>query len=101
MSEIIKFYARSFPFKDHLFNENTVKDVKSLIWWLALKDNISSGTLDVITKFFTTVASSAGIEHIFSTYSIVHSKLKNRLKVEKSSKLVSIFKTLNKEFVTE
>jgi len=51
--------------------------------------------LEVVTLLFTAVASSAGIERIFSTYGLVHSKIRNRLGVEKSSKLVAIFKSLN------
>jgi len=45
--------------------------------------------------FLLNVASSAGIGRIFSWFGIVHSTLKNRIGVEKSSKLVSVFKSLN------
>lgn len=37
MSEIISFQARAFPFKNYLFSESTVKNIKPLTWWLALK----------------------------------------------------------------
>ncbi|KAL4135526.1 hypothetical protein QTP88_007132 [Uroleucon formosanum] len=37
MSEIITFQARTFLFKDYLFSESTVKNIKPLTWWLALK----------------------------------------------------------------
>lgn len=96
MTEIIKFQARSFPFKEYLFSESAVKNIKPLTWWLALKNTISHEMLEVVTKLFTAVASSAGIERIFSTYGLVHSKIRNMLEVEKSSKLGAIFKSLNK-----
>jgi len=41
------------------------------------------------------VGSSAGVERIFSTFGLVHSKLRNRLGVEKAGKLVFIYKLLN------
>lgn len=54
--------------------------------------------LSLVTKLFTASASSAGVERIFSSYGLVHSKLRHRLGIQKSSKLVSIFKSLNKDF---
>lgn len=41
------------------------------------------------------VNSSASIERIFSKFGLVHSKLRNRLGVEKAGKLVIIFRVLN------
>lgn len=101
MSEIISFQARAFPFKDYLFSESTVKNIKPLTWWLCLKNNIINEMLEVVTRLFTAVASSAGIERIFSTYGLVHSKIRNRLGVDKSSKLVAFFKSLNKHCDTK
>lgn len=57
--------------------------------------------LEVVTLLFTAVASSPGIERIFSTYGLVHTKIRNRLGVEKSSKLVAICKSLNKHCDTK
>jgi len=51
--------------------------------------------LTIAKRLHSTVASSAGIERIFSSFGIVHTTLRNRLGVEKSSKLVSVFKSLN------
>lgn len=50
---------------------------------------------DLSMQLHTAVASSAGIERLFSTFGLVHSKLRNRLGTEKASKLVSIIRTLN------
>ncbi|KAF0714582.1 Dimer Tnp hAT domain-containing protein [Aphis craccivora] len=47
-------------------------------------------------QLFTAVCSSAGIERLFSSFGFIHSKSRNRLGVEKCSKLVTIFKHLNK-----
>ena len=40
-------------------------------------------------------ASTANIERIFSTFGLVHSKLRNRLGIEKAGKLVFMYKILN------
>ena len=37
----------------------------------------------------------SGIETIFSTFGLVHSKLRNRLHIEKAAKLVFLYKLLN------
>lgn len=95
MAEVITYQAQAFPFKDYLFSENTKKQVTPLTWWLSLEKNISKEMLTMAKKLHSTVASSAGIERIFSSFGIVHTTLRNRLGVEKSSKLVSVFKSLN------
>lgn len=61
MPEIITYQAEAYPFKDYLFKEQTVSQVKPLTWWLSLKKNISSEMLSLVTKLFTASASSAGV----------------------------------------
>ena len=43
------------------------------------------------------MAATAGLERIFSTFGLVHSKLRNRLGTEKASKLTFIFRCLNQD----
>ena len=43
------------------------------------------------------MASSASIERVFSSFGLVHSKLRNRLGVEKAGKLVFLHKILNRD----
>ena len=43
----------------------------------------------------TAVASSAGVERVFSSFGFVHSKVRNRLGIEKGGKLVFMYKLLN------
>lgn len=95
MAEVITYQAQGFPFKPYLFNENVVSKIKPLTWWKALEKNLTKEMNEIVKQLFTSCASSAGIERIFSSYGIVHTKLRNRLGMEKSSKLVSIFKSLN------
>ncbi|XP_067947337.1 uncharacterized protein [Watersipora subatra] len=71
MATIINYRAQSGPFKLYMFTSK----------------------LNVLGA----VASSAGTERVFSTFGIVHSKLKSRLGAEKAGKLVFIYKVLNTE----
>ena len=50
-----------------------------------------------IKGFLTANASSASVERIFSRFGLIHSKLRNRLGVEKAAKLVFLYKVLNKD----
>ncbi len=43
----------------------------------------------------TPVVTSASIERLFSTYGLVHTKLRNKLGNEKAGKLVFLYKALN------
>lgn len=98
MSEIISFQAQTSPFKGYLFSDNAIKNISALIWWKALikQNTISKDLTCLVEQLFTSICSSAGIERLFSTFGYVHSKTRNRLGVEKASKLVTIFKHLNK-----
>lgn len=64
MCEIIKFKARAFPYKDHLFSKSTVKNIKPFTCWLVIKNsfmrNVKSG--------YTATISSACIEEFFFNF---------------------------------
>jgi len=51
----------------------------------------------LVTQLHTAIASSTGIERLFSAFGLVHTKLRNRLGIEKASKLVTILKALIKK----
>jgi len=50
---------------------------------------------DLSIQVHAAVASFADIERLFSTFGFVHSKVRNRLAIKKTSKLVSIMRSLN------
>lgn len=97
MPDIMSYRAKTSPFKNYLFSEESIKNVKPITWWLALKSNVNTVTFDLVTQLHTAVASSAGIERLFSAFGLVHTKLRNRLGIEKVAKLVTILKALNKK----
>lgn len=46
-------------------------------------------------QLLSAIASTAGLERIFSTFGVVQSKLRNRLGNEKAHKLVYMFRSMN------
>lgn len=95
MPEIINYQAKAFPFKEYLFICCSTAGIQPLTWWKALEGKISSRLLLLMQQLHSAAPSSAGIERIFSTYGLVHSKLRNCLGNEKAAKLVAIYKNLN------
>jgi hypothetical protein len=95
---LLKFIDQSLPYNGALIQKETVESVNTLEWWKSIaiiKGCISDKELTAIKMLFTAKATSARIERMFSSFGLVHSKLRNRLGVEKASKLVFMFKSLN------
>ena len=88
-------------FPQYLFNRNAFKYVTPMIWWEMLASVIPVSfrgqTTELCCKLFTAVASTAGLEHIFSSFWLVHFKLRNRLGNEKATKLTFLFLALIKK----
>lgn len=95
MPFIILYQAQNSPFRKYLFSTQSINNVNPLSWWYALQSSLNDSIFDLSTQLHTAVASSAGIERLFSTFGLVHSKICNRLETEKAFKLVSIMRTLN------
>jgi hypothetical protein len=92
---VMKFRGRSKPFLEFEFNSDVTTNLSAVQWWRSHRDDIDSSALHTIIQLLTAVASSAGVERVFSSYGLVHSKLRNRLGTEKAAMLVFLFKALN------
>ena len=62
-----------------------------LLWWQGIDDCKFPHLRDVAVKLFTLCASSAASERNFSSFSFVHSKLRNRLSDSKVLKSVYVY----------
>lgn len=93
---ILKVQAQSEPFKKIMFTNEVLTNITPLQWWLSQKEipDISKN-LHIVKQFLCAIASSASVERTFSSFGLVHSKLRNKLGVEKASKLVFLFKYYN------
>jgi len=83
-------------FKNYLFSEESIKNVKPITWWLALKNNINIVTFDLVTQLHTTIASSVGRKAVFSFWFSAH-KTKKQIRHRKSIKISNNFKAWNKK----
>lgn len=95
MPFIILYQAQNSPFRKYLFSIQTISNINPVSWWCALRSSVNDAMFDLSMQLHTAVASSAGIERLFSTFGLVHNKIRNRLGTEKASKLVSIMRILN------
>lgn len=94
----MKVLANSEPFTGTFMESSIIEKLTAIEWWdsfASVKECIKEREIEIIHQLLGATASSAGIERIFSSFNLVHSKLRNRLGVEKASKLVFLFKSLN------
>ncbi|XP_076038547.1 uncharacterized protein LOC143023811 [Oratosquilla oratoria] len=92
---IMKFQAKSPPFHAFKFSDFVTKSMSAVEWWRSHSNVLDSDVISAAQQLLSAVASSSGVEQVFSSYGIVHSKLRNRLGTEKAAKLVFLSKTIN------
>ena len=64
-------------------------------WWRAVKGcGVDEKFSDFANNLLSCPASSASIERIFSNFAFVHTKVRNRLGIEKASNLVFCYRML-------
>lgn len=91
---VMKYQAKAAPFNSYRFITTAVNEVDPLSWWKLIPVSNAEFT-SWVTQLMTAVNSSASIERVFSTFGLVHSRIRNRLGIEKAGKLVFIFRMLN------
>ena len=67
--------------------------VAPLTWWRAANPPVT--VMNLVASLLTAINSSASIERVLSTFGLVHSKVRNKLGVDKAGKLVFIYRMLN------
>ena len=89
---LIAFEAESTPYPGSFF---LVQDVTASVWWKGLKKtSIPQDFIQLMVRLHSSPCSSASIERIFSNFGLIHSKLRNKLGVQKASKLVLCYRML-------
>jgi len=85
-------YPRSF------FQPQVISKLDPVSWWKSLKRATKKNEIhklaDIMTHLLSCPASSASVERIFSSFGSIHSKLRNRLGVERATKLVFCYRML-------
>ena len=88
------------------FFKPSIRDKIFLNWILAiLRVKCTPSRSKKICKYmldiFTCPASSAGLERTFSSYGLIHTKLRNRLSNERCRKLVKVYRNLRDKNAVE
>ena len=91
----MKLDGKTPPFQPFKFTDTVLANMSSIDWW----NSIDDADKDLIYRLLSAVASSSGVERVFSTFGLVQSKLRNRLGTEKAAKLVFLYKEFNKWLV--
>jgi len=96
----------AFKIKDNDFfpktmlQENVINEFSSSKWWKIMEKKteksvkLPRGFCDFFSNLLSCPASSASIERFFSAFGLVWSKLRNRLGIEKATKLVKVYRFL-------
>lgn len=81
-------------FKNFLFQDNVVKNSCPIAWWQSCVNTnpayANSKVMVLITNLMTSVCSSSCVECVFLIIGLAHSKLRNRMGVEKTGTLVFV-----------
>ena len=94
MPAVIAFQAESIPYPASYFSSAATVTPAS-IWWKSIeKRDFPPGFVPLMIRLHRLPASSASVERVFSSFGLIHSKLRNRLGVEKASKLVFCYRLL-------
>ena len=99
VSSVVNLRAKANPFAKYMFSDDVLKNVIPLSWWKSQAQILPESIINLAKCLLTSVASSAGVERIFSTFGLIQSKIRNRLGTEKAGKLVHIYKQLNRDRV--
>lgn len=95
---LLRFHGKLSPYNQQvLMQDSVISNMTDIEWWMSTFSltEIDPVAQSNIKQLMTAVASSAGVERIFSSFGLVHSDLRNRLGVEKAGKLTFLMKVLN------
>ena len=94
MATLVAFEGQSTPFPTAYFS-GVATAMSPTQWWRAVKGcGVDEKFSDFANNLLSCPASSASIERIFSNFAFVHTKVHNRLGIEKASNLVFCYRML-------
>ena len=84
---LLKFMCNKSNLSNAWTNENTIKNVSSVVWWMSVEHSnewsVNPLLCQLARKLLSMPASSAAIERIFSNFGSIQTKLRNRLGLQK------------------
>jgi len=97
MASIVNYKSKTGLFHQYMFVPETMNSVSPIAWWHSPSEQLTDRLLMLIDQLLSATSSCAGFQRVFSTFRLVHSKLGNRLGMEKADKLVFTYKMVNKK----
>lgn len=94
---VIAFQAESSPYPKSFFSESVKYTIGPDVWWAAMKkiNDIDLKFVEFTLHLMNCCASSSSIERLFSKFGIIQNKLRNRLNLQTTAKLVTCNRFLN------
>ena len=68
LSLLANFKAEAAPLQKFMFHDKIVQTIKTCDWWKSRNDCVNQELLEVVDQLLSVVASSAGVERIFSSF---------------------------------
>lgn len=80
----------SLPLPKTLLQDSVISNTKPTTWWASLNRSsaVNEDLCNVAVNLLKMPSSSASIERVFSNFGLIQTKLRNRLGLQKASKLV-------------
>jgi len=96
IGELLQIITNSDKIPMSLKHETTVASTEPNVWWLSVQRSgaIPEDLCTLALKLLAMPASSGGLERVFSNFGMIQTKLRNRLGVEKATKLVFCYRML-------
>jgi hypothetical protein len=97
LADVCYFHTEADPFPKTMFHTSVIDKLSPCLWWKSIKSmhkKVNPELCDLATLLLQLPPSSASIEHIFSSFGAVQTKLRNRLGIQKAAKLVACYRTL-------
>lgn len=94
--------SASQPFPSHMYGEE-FRCVCPITWWKSVTLNSFNWStkkekwLKLCEQLFSAVATTAAVERVISSFALVQSKLRNKLRNEKAAKLTFMYKYMNQQ----
>jgi len=95
---VIRFAAEGEPYPNSFFAPQVISNLDPVSWGKSLQRATKRPEIrelaNIVVHLLSCPASSASVERVFSSFSLIHTNLRNRLGVERAAKLVFCYRML-------
>ena len=94
--ELLNFMSDSLPIPKTLVHESVISKTKPKVWWSSIErsNSVNKTLCQLAMKLLSMPLSSPSLEHVFSNFGVIQTKLRNSLGLQKAAKLVFCYRFL-------